>query len=186
MRPTEELKEEHRVIERMLDVLLAAAAKLEAGEPVPPEHLSSSVDFIQNFADRCHHGKEEDLLFVAMEEAGFPRNAGPIAVMLAEHEEGRAFVREMAAAAEAYGAGDPAAGHRFALNARGYAALLADHIAKEDNILYPAADQRLPAEKHDELAKEFERVECERMEPGDHERYVALVDELSCAYGGGK
>jgi hemerythrin-like domain-containing protein len=186
MKPTEELKAEHRVIERMLDVLLAAAAKLEAGEAVPPEHLNQSVDFIRTFADRCHHGKEEDLLFTAMEEAGFPKETGPIAVMLAEHDQGRAFVREMAAAAEAYADGDADAGRTFARNASGYAALLADHIAKEDNILYEMADQRLPAEKQRELAAAFERVERERIGPGQHEAYHRLVDELSREYGVGE
>jgi hemerythrin-like domain-containing protein len=183
MRPTEELKTEHRMIERMLNVLLAEAAKLEAGEAVPPDHLRESLDFIQTFADRCHHGKEENLLFKAMEEAGFPRETGPLAVMLAEHDEGRAFVRAMGAAAEAYAAGDGEAGPAFAANARGYASLLADHIAKEDNILYPAADHRLPAAKHRELEAAFERLECERKDRGEHERYRALVDELSRVYG---
>ncbi|MBW2188922.1 MAG: hemerythrin domain-containing protein, partial [Deltaproteobacteria bacterium] len=50
------------------------------------------VSFIRDFADAYHHSKEEDMLFVAMVEQGFPREAGPIAMMLHEHELGRSLV----------------------------------------------------------------------------------------------
>lgn len=62
MRPTEELVNEHNAIKRMLRVLEAVAAKLDAGTEVDPDDLEQMVDFIRGFADRCHHGKEEDLL----------------------------------------------------------------------------------------------------------------------------
>lgn len=72
MRPTEELVTEHNAIKRMLDILERVSRRLEIGETVDAEHLERIVDFIRGFADRCHHGKEEDLLFPEMEEAGIP------------------------------------------------------------------------------------------------------------------
>jgi hemerythrin-like domain-containing protein len=183
MRPTEILKNEHKVIKRMLQVLGVMAGRLEAGEPVDAGHLEQAVAFIRGFADRCHHGKEEDLLFAEMAAAGMPRHVGPVAVMLAEHDEGRAYVREMAAAAEAYAAGDATAGRRFAAAARGYAALLDQHIDKEDNVLYEMADARLAPAQQDALARGFARVEDELMGPGEHEKFHASAEELSRIYG---
>ena len=90
MKPTEELKIEHQAIKRMLKVMAGACGRLDRGAAVDAGHLESIVDFIQIFADQCHHGKEEDLLFPAMDEAGFSGEQGPIAVMLAEHAQGRA------------------------------------------------------------------------------------------------
>ncbi len=70
------------------------------------------------FADQCHHGKEEDLLFPAMEAAGIPRESGPIGVMLEEHNIGRQYVRGMAEAVSGYRAGETQAGRAFAQNAK--------------------------------------------------------------------
>jgi hemerythrin-like domain-containing protein len=168
----------------MLRVLDQDAKRLEAGTRVDTADLEAIVDFIRGFADRCHHGKEEDLLFVAMEEAGIPRQGGPIAVMLHEHTLGRDYVRGMAEAIAPYRAGEAGSAARIAENARGYAALLTQHIYKEDNILYPMADRVLSAAKQAELLEGFERVERERVGPGKHEEYHALLDRLEATYLG--
>jgi hemerythrin-like domain-containing protein len=144
--------------------------------------LKQIVRFIQGFADKCHHAKEEDLLFPAMEEAGVPRQGGPIGVMLAEHTEGREHVRRMKEAAERYAAGDLKAGSEFAGHARQYAALLSQHIHKEDNILYPIADARLSARAQVRLEKDFEKVEEEVVGAGKHEEYHRLLEKLEKTY----
>ena len=170
------------MIKRMLRVLEAVSGQLEAGAEIGPGDLERIVEFIQVVADRCHHGKEEDLLFCAMEEAGVPRQGGPIGVMLAEHTVGRDHVRAMAGAATAYRAGDAAAGARFAKNARSYVGLLSQHIMKEDNVLYPMADRVLSVPKQAELLEGFEQVERERVGPGKHEEFQALLDRLEATY----
>jgi hemerythrin-like domain-containing protein len=182
MKPTDVLKDEHQAILLTLRILDKISADLAAGRPVPTDHLDQIVDFIRTFADRCHHGKEEDLLFTAMEEAGVPRQGGPIGVMLHEHEIGRNYVRGLAAALTAYRAGEPGAVSKIIENARGYSSLLAQHIAKEDNILYPIADAHLSPEKQAELLELFERVEQERIGPGRHEAYHAMLHDLQQTY----
>jgi len=182
MKPTETLKTEHRAILLMLKVAESVSRKLEAGESVPASDPARIVDFIQGFADKCHHAKEEDLLFPAMEKAGVPRQGGPIGVMLSEHTEGREYVRRMKEAAEKYAAGEKESGVRFAENARAYAALLSQHIHKEDNILYPIADARLSLEIQTGLEKDFERVEEEVVGAGKHEEYHRLLEELERTY----
>jgi hemerythrin-like domain-containing protein len=182
MNATNVLKEEHQAILRALRVLDTISAQVEAGKPLPVEDLDRIVEFIRVFADRCHHGKEEDLLFVEMERAGIPRQRGPLGVMLAEHQYGRDYVKGMAQALEAYKAGDKRAAAEVARNARGYTSLLAQHIDKEDNILYPMAEQCLAPAKDAELMREFERVEQERIGPGRHEAFHALLDRLEKTY----
>ncbi len=76
MKPTDELKEEHRAIKLALGVIAAMARRLDAGEDIPADHMTRLVDFIRDFADRCHHGKEEDLLFAEMAAAGTRGKAG--------------------------------------------------------------------------------------------------------------
>jgi hemerythrin-like domain-containing protein len=90
---TEALKNDHRVIEKVLHVLEAASKKIDQGGEVPIDVLKKAADFIRNFADSYHHGKEENLLFKSMEEKGFRRECCTIGVMLMEHDEGRLYVR---------------------------------------------------------------------------------------------
>jgi hemerythrin-like domain-containing protein len=184
MKATQELKEEHKKIKAMLTVLEGVADKLDAGEKVEAADLANMVDFIRSFADRYHHAKEEDLLFPAMEEAGVPRQGGPTAVMLIEHDMGRGFVKGMAEAAAEY-AGDGGRGAKeFARNARDFAALLSQHIDKEDNILYMMADARIPQARQEELEEQFARANARELSDEKLKGYDQLVSRLQELYAG--
>jgi hemerythrin-like domain-containing protein len=183
MSATDELRTEHRGIERMLAILEAAARRLEQGERVRPDLFRQSVDFVRNFADRCHHAKEEENLFPSMEARGVPRDGGPIGVMLFEHQQGRAFAGAIAGAIDAYEADGLSAAGVIAENARGYVDLLRQHIAKEENVLFPMADRILTPLEQAELEQRFEQIETERMGEGVHERYHKLLDELEQEMG---
>jgi hemerythrin-like domain-containing protein len=178
MSATDDLRTDHRAIERMLAVLEAAAQRIDRGERVQPDVFRQGVDFVRNFADRCHHAKEEENLFPRMEARGVPRDGGPIGVMLFEHDEGRAFVGAIAGAIDVYERDGEAAARVIAENARGYVDLLRQHIMKEDNVLFPMADRVLSAADQAELEQRFEQIETERMGPGVHERYHRLLDDL--------
>jgi len=182
MKATEELKEEHKAIKIALSILSNVSQRLESKEKVDQEDLDSILDFIKTFADKCHHGKEEDLLFVAMENAGIPRDKGPIGVMLREHEMGRSYVRNMSEAVEKYKAGETSYSPQFVENAKKYTELLTQHIDKENNILYPMADMQLSEEKQRELIEKFEELEQERIGTGKHEELHELLHRLKDKY----
>jgi len=182
MTPTEQLKEEHQAIKLMLSILEGMSQKLEAGQAVSTEHLEQSLEFIRLFADKCHHGKEEDVLFPAMEAAGIHKEGGPIGVMLAEHDAGRGYVQGLAEAIARYKAGDRQAATAITTNARSYIALLNQHIFKEDNILYPMADMRLSPARQARMLEEFEGIERERLGPGKHEELQRILEHLQGVY----
>ncbi|HQL00130.1 MAG TPA: hemerythrin domain-containing protein [Smithellaceae bacterium] len=182
MKPTEILKKEHQLVLNMLKVMDAIGLKLESGQTVDPDDLADIIDFIRRFADGCHHAKEEKLLFVELEKAGLPRHDGPVAVMLREHEEGRHYARNMDEALQRLKNGDPSAAGTYAQNARGYIRLLANHIDKEDHVLFVMADQRLDQDAQKRLVEGFERVEREETGPDVHEKFHALLSRLQAAY----
>jgi len=182
MKPTEELKKEHEAIKLMIRIMGSVSDRLESGKRVDPKHLDSILEFIKVFADKCHHAKEEDLLFPAMEKAGIPKEGGPVGVMLLEHDEGRQYVKAMGEGIAQYAKGDLRAGSKIAENARNYVALLSQHIDKEDNILYPMADARIPGADQNELEKEFEKVETEKIGKGKHEEFHKLLHRLKEEY----
>lgn len=175
--PTQVLKDEHALILEALDAMERKVSALEAGAAPDRAYFEKAVQFLRTFADQCHHGKEENLLFKTMVDRGFPRQAGPIAVMLHEHETGRSFIRGIAEGVAAVGT-DPGAAKRIIENGRGYIGLLRAHIDKENHILFPMADNVLTPEDQEHLGKEFERFEAEETGAGVHEAMLKLLDEL--------
>jgi hemerythrin-like domain-containing protein len=172
---TDVLKQDHRVIERVLAVLERLT------EPVSSPSLETwdkAIDFIRNFADRCHHLKEEKILFPALEEHGIPRAGGPIGMMLIEHEEARGYVRAMADALSYTGADPEAARAILVGNARAYLRLLREHIRKEDEVLFEMADAALSPEEQKELVREFEEHEESEIGLAVHENYLKIAQEL--------
>lgn len=178
MKPTEILMEEHRAIKKMLEVIDAMCEKISSGEDVPIGDMEDVVNFIQTFADRCHHAKEEDVLFIAMEEAGIPKEGGPVAVMLLEHTRGRGYVREMKKALENHSENKDEARKIFVENALNYRNLLDEHIDKEDNILYRIAELHIPEERQLNMLEEFKRVEEEKVGRGVHEKMHSVLHSL--------
>jgi hemerythrin-like domain-containing protein len=174
----ETLMNEHRVIERVLDGLVAFGGEVRRKGTTEKEELSRFVTFIREFADACHHGKEEDILFAAMVAHGFPREGGPIAVMLHEHDQGRALVAVLAARGEQAQPWSDGDRQEVAEVARRFSDLLRAHIHKEDAILYPMAEQHLPPEVVEEVGAACERYEQDEARAGAHERLHALAEEL--------
>ena len=171
------LRDEHEAILKILGATEEAVRRISAGGKVRPETLNGLVEFIRLFADKCHHGKEEDLLFPLLESRGMPRAGGPTGVMLREHDEGRSLVRRMAEAAQACSWGEDSQ-QKFAEAARLYVELLRQHIFKENNILFVMAENMLSAEEQEKLAAEFDRVELEKLGAGTHERLHASMEKL--------
>ena len=182
MKPTDILSNEHRVIEQVLDCLDKMVTRSIERQQLEEEPARQAVDFFRNFADRCHHGKEEAHLFPAMEAKGYSRDGGPTGVMLAEHDQGRQHVRAMDAAIDGASQGDGGALKEFAENAQQFAQLLRDHIEKEDRCLFTMATQALSDQEQCDLLMMFDQVDSEEFGTDTRTKYLDLADELSARY----
>ena len=177
MKATQILRDEHEGILAMLAVVEAAAERLSSGKKIPSQMMTDAAIFFRKFADECHHGKEEGELFPTLIELGLPKEGGPIGVMLLEHEEGRALVRGLRQAAERYAQGDESVVPLMIQYALDFVQLLREHIAKENNVLFPMADGLLSDADQVRLDAAFDQVERTRTGPGEHERYHAMIGE---------
>lgn len=169
------LKHEHRLIEKVLSVLEEFAADPQTGSF---QAWGKVLEFIREFADKCHHLKEEKIFFPALEGHGVSVAGGPLGVMLEEHELGRAYVKEMREALERWKKGEEDAKAALSENARAYLRLLKDHIQKEDEVLFVMADEVFTDEEQKKLVHQFETHEQEEMGLGVHEKYLEFVQEL--------
>ncbi len=183
MNALQELRQEHEAVKLTLRVLDRICQKIEgSGTLGDPQHVEQLLEFFTVFVDKCHHGKEEELLFPALEQVGVGRDRGPIGVMLEEHQRGRECVRKMKAAFSQFKAGAADGAGDFTTSARDYIALLHQHIDKEDGVLYPLAEKQLSAATLAELLKGFETIELEKIGAGKHEEFHKMIDHLEKVY----
>jgi hemerythrin-like domain-containing protein len=183
MNPIKDLKAEHQAVLLTLKILDKINKMIaETGKAPQLDHMEQLLEFFAVFVDKCHHGKEEDLLFPALEQIGVSKQNGPIGAMLYEHQLGRTYVKNMKSALAAYQKGDREELNKFLQNAKGYITLLTDHIYKEDNVLYPLAENNLSPERQTELSEGFERIEVEKIGAGRHDEFHKLLDKLEETY----
>lgn len=172
-----DLLEEHEAILSALNILDRMVSGIEIDNEIDTADMNGFIDFLKEFADKCHHGKEEGLLFPAMVAAGVPESGGPIGVMLQEHQEGRRLIRQMVDALS--GATDPESQTEAA---RSYIFLLRNHIQKENMVLFPMADQVLNEKQLEELYKGFVEHEENVIGHGRHEALHAVLEKLNDKY----
>ena len=166
---------EHQLILRMVALVEKNSALVEEGRFTDWQFFLDAVDFIRSYADRFHHAKEEDTLFTALIANGMPEKNSPIEAMHLAHDQGRAFVRGMEEAAARALAGEPGQEAAIVQNARGYAALLREHIHTEDNILYPLAEKTLPADVRPAMVQAYNQAEA-AVPAGFTDRYTKMVE----------
>jgi hemerythrin-like domain-containing protein len=179
---TEDLRAEHQGVLLMLDVLGEMEDRFEAGQPVPAEDMREALDFLKTFVDRCHHRKEEGLLFPAMREAAVPDSAETIERLEREHVQGRELVGRVEEGVDRLEAGDITAGREVAEDLHSYGELLRRHIELEDDVLYPMAVDALPRNEQDRLVDAYERVERDEVGEGRHEAFHEMLGRMKAEY----
>lgn len=182
MKATQQLKDEHEGIQLMLNIMETISNDLEKGKELNIDQFEKILEFIKGFADKCHHGKEEDILFPALIDFGMSKDRGPIAVMLYEHQLGRSHIKELSLAFEEFKKGNKQAVKMIISSSRNYVELLRDHIEKENNILFMMADKVLNETEQLKIFESFEKLEVEKIGIGKHEEFHELLKELKKIY----
>lgn len=173
------MNEEHRYIKRMLGVIRGYCQKVLRGEEVALEDFHSMIDFVRNYADKHHHGKEEDIFFGYMiEELGVLAEKLVKMGMLVEHDLGRLLIADMEEALKKAEAGDEDAKLDLISNAMGYTYLLHRHIDKEDGVVFTFADRELSSEAKEAIEARYDAYEATEEAAASRKHYVALLEAL--------
>jgi len=175
---TASLRRDHDLIEKVIKAMESTIQLLNDGKQIPESILLPVIDFSKNFTDVCHHSKEENSLFPALEEAGMPRNMGPIAMMLIDHERSRELGKEMESSAKMYiSTGDSV---KLINDMQQYVEHITEHLWKENNKLFMMAEARLQYVSK-KIDKELNDIEESKLkETGKtREHYEQLAETLS-------
>ena len=166
---TQDLKNEHDAILHVLKIVDKVVSTDTKGEAEIFKFGNELVYFLKIFADKCHHGKEEDYLFKALNARGISSEGGPIGVMLYEHKLGREYISLMSKSLESKDLVN------FKTNAAKYRDLLISHIGKENNVLFMMTDKLLDDAAQNDLFEKFEIHEETVIGHGVHEELHSMI-----------
>ncbi|NTW71823.1 MAG: hemerythrin [Eubacteriaceae bacterium] len=173
----DDLRSEHEGILFGISILEKMTALIEGNQSIPLEDLYEMIGFFKLFADKCHHGKEENLLFPVMIEFDLTLDGVLIKVLLTEHSEGRIYLSLMTdSLTDQYHRDD------FIASSKNYCELLRKHIQKENTSLFPLADNNIPANRQEALSTAFEKFEEEVMGKGTHEKLHETLHKFEKKY----
>lgn len=174
----EDLIHEHKAIQHALNILEKMSERIENNFDVDYSDINSFMEFLKEFADKCHHGKEEGFLFPALEKTGVRNHGGPIGAMLSEHTLGRDLIKQM----QDNLLKDEVDSQGFVDAAKSYVRLLRAHIQKENTILFPLIEVKMSTSEQAELLRSFENHEEEVIGEGRHEELHIMLETFRDKY----
>jgi len=151
---------EHRLIERMIKVMNRELLRAEKEQKIDPRLIETATDFIRAYADRCHHGKEEDILFRDLEKKQLTeQDSREMAQLVEEHRQARQKVRDLVAAKERFLSGDAAAVGDVLFAMEWLTGFYPRHIAKEDREFFPRTERYFSRNELDEMLQAFKEFD---------------------------
>jgi len=173
---------EHRLIERMIAVVRKAVRQIESGDRVDPIFIDTVVDFIRTYADRTHHGKEEDILFRELDRKSISGDDLRIMQELVdEHVFGRETTKKLVEANRRYRHGEANALKEIAADLRTLVDFYPRHIAKEDKAFFVSTRRYFSEKEEQELLEAFREFDRNMI----HEKYASVVEQLERIFGAG-
>lgn len=177
MKPSDQIKSEHRAIGKALSSLRAIAVSAREDRELPTVLLDHELEFIRGFTEEFHHRKEEAVLFPALARQLRGVSIEPLSLLLSEHVRLRSLLDQLRTAIGAYAAGETTSASEIAVLADEFADLSVEHMRKENVILIDLIENNLPPDKKLEVSERFLAIE-EEFGPGYSERYEGLADDL--------
>jgi hemerythrin-like domain-containing protein len=179
MQPRIMLMDEHRLIEYALEIMIKERDRIDAGGRIDIATIDAIVDFIRTYADRTHHGKEENILFAELKEKELSAaDARLLEELIAEHVYARGLVKALVLAEKEGAAGKPEQIGEITKNLQALADFYPAHIRKEDENFFLAAEKYFTPEESKNMADKFSAFDARMI----HEKYRQVCDELSKKY----
>lgn len=168
---------EHEMIERAMSVLKTNLDKIDGGA-YDATQMQRAVDFLLEFGDKIHNRKEEGFLFPLMQERGIPIEGGPLGVMLMEHDAERRLLQHMSSQVDTLGKAGPETINKFKREGLEYLVIRAEHIWKENDILYPMARNVMREGDGEKILAEFNKLNLEAYGPDAREKFSGMLGEV--------
>ena len=175
MKPRGPLMIEHRLIEKMLNVVTIELDNIKNGKKVNASLIDIVIDFIKTYADRTHHGKEEDILFKElMKKDLMASDQGMMEELIREHVEARKAVGELNSANKEYQNGDTSKTTIICEKLLFLTRFYPEHIKKEDVVFFPETEKYFSADEFEKMLDDFWEFDRKMI----HEKYNKTYETL--------
>jgi hemerythrin-like domain-containing protein len=175
MLPIDLLMNEHRTIERMIDPLKKEIARISEANKVNTELIDITVDFIRTYADRCHHGKEEGILFRELSKKPLSeKHAATMKELIQEHVYARTTTHNLEKATVTYINGNPEALNDVRKHLNELAVFYPKHIEKEDKTFFQPSMEYFTPQEQEAMLKAFSDFDRKLI----HQKYKTVADEM--------
>ncbi|MBN1823043.1 MAG: hemerythrin domain-containing protein [Endomicrobiales bacterium] len=175
MKPRGPLMIEHRLIEKMIEIIRRKVSETRKTNKIDPAFIDAAVDFIKVYADKTHHGKEEDILFRDLsKKAMSDKDKQGMDELVNEHKMGRKTVAELVDAKEKYVRGENTLGV-IADRLEALVKFYPKHIEKEDKVFFPDTERYFSEKELDAMLKEFAEFDARMI----HQKYKSVVENFS-------
>jgi len=168
---------EHEMIERAMAVLKINLEKIDEAIKTPLQ-MQRAIDFLLEFGDKVHNTKEENFLFPLMGQKGMPVEGGPIGVMLMEHDAERSLLQRMMAELPNLAEATTSARHKFAAEGFEYLTIRAEHIWKENDVLYAMGRKVFSDEDNTSLLDAFKTLDQQIYGDSARDHYAQMLAEV--------
>lgn len=175
MKPIGSLMWEHRLIEQMVALLRGEIDRITSKNTVNVILVEQAVDFFRTYADRTHHGKEEEILFRDLAQKTMsPEHRNMMDELVREHIHGRELVRKLVEAKDLYVNGYAEALPHIARELKELVDFYPKHIEKEDRrFFFPCLDY-LSQDEQERMLQEFRDFDRNMI----HEKYRTVVENF--------
>lgn len=166
---------EHRLIEKMLSAVKKKLEETQAINKIDPLFVDIAVDFIKTYADRTHHGKEEDILFRELKNKELTEEDKRVMKeLIEEHVYGRKITNELVQANTKYRNGEKSSLVDIASGLQTLFEFYPKHIQKEDKVFFPSCRKYFTQEEEQDMLAEFWEFDRKMI----HEKYKRVIDGL--------
>lgn len=174
MKPIGPLMIEHRLIDKMIEIIRQKITEIKSTNSVDPIFIDTTVDFIRIYADKTHHGKEEDILFRdCAKKSMSDEDIKLMNELIEEHKFSRKIIGELEEAKVNHLKGVDTL-NIIVEKLNTIATFYPKHIEKEDKIFFLHSDGYFTEEEQQEMLKEFREFDQRMI----HDKYKLVIENL--------
>ena len=184
MKPTDNLILEHREINELLDIMSNIALKIKSKDVFYPNDVEEIINYLIVLIDKSHQGKEDEVFYPELISSGIPKETAPLSIINYEHTLSKRYLNDISSCVVNCKIGNDFSGELLADSLTNYVVVIKNHIQREEEIVFPIANEVLSDEKQNEISQRFEDIEKKNISHSFLERFNRLVNKLKSKYSG--
>ena len=182
MKPTDNLIIEHREISELLNIMSIIADNIKSKDVFYPNDVEEIIDYLIIILDKSHQDKEDEVFYPELIMSGVPNDKAPLSIVNYEHTLAKHYLNEISSCVVNCKIGNDFSGDLLADSLTNYVIVIQNHIQREEEIVFPMANEVLSEEKQNEISQKFEDIEQKNKTHNFTDHFKNLLNKLNNKY----